>query len=62
MSARVVAEIAVGARKPHFSVQASAFVRENVPADSKIAHLLKHKSATPRKVFKLSHDQDVLIE
>ena len=42
VAARVVAESAAGARRLHFSAQASASVRENVPADSKISHLLKH--------------------
>ena len=42
VAARVVAESAAGARRLHFSAQASASVRENVPADSMISHLLKH--------------------
>jgi len=43
VAARVVAESTTGARRLHFSAQASACVRENVPADSdKISHLLKH--------------------
>ena len=36
----MVAETATGARRLHFSAQASASVRENVPADSHI--ILKH--------------------
>ena len=40
VAARVVAESAADARRLHFSAQASASVRENVPADSKISHVL----------------------
>jgi len=42
VAARVVAERAACARRLHFSAQASAYMRENMPADSKISDLLKH--------------------
>ena len=37
-----VAESAARARRLHFGAQASALVREKVPADSKMSHVLKH--------------------
>ena len=42
MFARVAPERAARARRLLFSAKASASVGENVPAKSKIAHLLKH--------------------
>ena len=42
VAARVVAESAADARRLHFSAQASASVRENVPAYSTVSHLLKN--------------------
>ena len=58
----MVAETATGARRLHFSAQASASVRENVPADSLIYSNIKVPRHDPWEFVKLPRVQDVLIE
>jgi len=47
VAARVVAERVASARMMPFRAWSSVYVRENVPTDSKVVYLLKHKTATP---------------
>ena len=59
VAARVLAESAACARRLHFSAQATASVRENVPADLSFTQTLQCHAMIHGK---LSHDHRMIIQ